>query len=295
MKGILMEKRIFTIILVVTVGVLVGVAVVKKQAREPLLRELLKRQNIMLGNQGRMEIKLTQGPGIGGSDNIQIAALVQKQVNLESRIAAIESQLKDIQKVAKLGKGSGGNARQAAPPVEDLSKVYDIAVAHSPVKGKKNAPVTIVEFIDFQCPYCARFHPPVVEVLKAYPDKVNYMVKNFPLSFHPEAKPAAKIAFAAGEQGKYWEMVDALLENGRNLNAAKYDELAELLKLNMKKFKADIKSKDSKWEEFIQKDMALASQVNVRGTPTIYINGKKTRARDVSSFKKEIDAILNKK
>jgi len=121
------------------------------------------------------------------------------------------------------------------------------------------------------------------------------MLKNFPLSFHQEAKPAAKAAFAAGEQGKYWEMADAIVENGKSLNAAKYEELAKNLGLNIKKFKADYESKDAQWEDYIQKDMALAVQVNVRGTPTFYINGKKTTARDVSSFKREIDQILNNK
>jgi len=152
-----------------------------------------------------------------------------------------------------------------------------------------------VEFVDFQCPFCARFHPPLNEVLKAYPKQVNYVVKNFPLAFHPQARPAAKVAFAAGEQGKYWEMVDALLENGSSLSEAKYNELAESLGLNVKKFMADYKNKDEQWEDYIQKDIALASQVNVRGTPTFYLNGKKTNARDVNGFKREIDQILNSK
>lgn len=283
-----MKKRIFTLTLVVIIGVLVGVAIVNKQAKAPLLREILDRQNAMLQAQNRMENNVALGQNIGGAS--QGASLLQRQQNLETRIAVLESQLKGLQDVIKQVK-QGGNARQA-PPQEDLSKVYDITVGHSPVKGNKDAPVMIVEFIDFQCPFCARFHPPVLEVLKAYPDKVNYMVKNFPLSFHPEAKPAAKAAFAAGEQGKYWEMVDVLLENGRELSETKYNELAKGLGLNVEKFLKDYKEKDAQWEDYIQKDMTLASQVNVRGTPTFYINGRKTNARDFNSLKKEIDEIL---
>ena len=284
-----MEKRIFTLILVVIIGVLVGVGVVTKQAKDPLLRELLSRQNAMLQAQSRIEKSLTSP---GGARGDQISGLVQKQQDLETRLAALETKIKSLEGAVQQAKGSGGNVRQAPPP-EDLSTVYDITVDHSYVRGDKNAPVMIVEFIDFQCPFCARFHPPVNEALKAYPKKVKYMVKNFPLGFHPEAKPAAKAAFAAGEQGKYWEMVDILLENGSNLNAAKYEELAESLGLNMKKFNADYKDKDSQWEDYIQKDIVLAGKVNVRGTPTFYINGKKTNARDLAGFKREIDQILN--
>jgi len=285
-----MEKKIFTMVVVVAIGVLVGVTIVTKQAREPLLRELLKRQNTMLQAQNRIEKNLTS-PAAG--DN-RIGALLQKQQVLEARLTALETKIKGLEGTVQQAKGSGGNVRQAPPP-EDLSKVYDIEIAHSFVKGNKNAPVTIVEFSDFQCPFCARFHPPILEVLKAYPDKVNFMVKNFPLGFHPQARPAAKAAFAAGEQGKYWEMVDALLENGQSLSEEKFKELAENLGLNVKKFLADYKNKDAQWEDYIQKDIALAGQVNVRGTPTFYINGKKTNARDVASFKREIDQILNSK
>ena len=283
-----MEKRIFTLILVVIIGVLVGVGIVSKQGRESLLHTVLERQNAMLTAQKRFEGNVPAGSLGQGSGT---GALLQKQNQMEARIVALETQLAGLKNAIKQA-GNGGNARQAPPP-EDLSTVYDITVDHSYLKGNKDAPVTIVEFVDFQCPFCARFHLPVNEAVKAYPDQVNYMVKNFPLDFHPEARPAAKAAFAAGEQGKYWEMVDVLLENGSQLNEAKYKELAGNLGLNVEQFLADYKNKDAQWEGYIQKDMTLASQIDVRGTPTFYINGKKTNARDLNSFKREIDQILN--
>jgi protein-disulfide isomerase len=280
-----MQKKIITLILVVTIGVLVGVTVVKKQAREPLLRGILKSQQIILQTQSRIEKKLDGEKGnvfSGGSSQV-----MQKISGLEKRLAALEVQLKDLKK-------AGGNVRQAPPP-EDLSKVHTIPVDHSEVKGNKNAPVTIVEFVDFQCPFCARFHAPILEVLKAYPKDVNYVLKNFPLGFHDQAKPAGKAAFAAGEQGKYWEMVEKLLENGKSLNDEAFKKFAGDLGLDVKKFMDDYTNKDSQWEGYIQKDMSLAQQVGVRGTPTFYINGRKTRARDFSSFKKEVDQILSGK
>ena len=280
-----MERKIFTIILVAIVGVLAGVGIVSKQAREPLLRQLVESQKDILEWQNKIEGKIAPAQGSGAAGSPQIAALIQTQQSLETRIAALEAKLNKLQQ-------AGADAQQGPPP-EDLSKVYDMPVAHSPVKGDKNAPVTIVEFVDFQCPFCARFHPPVNEALKAYPKNVNLMVKNFPLNFHPEARPAAKAAFAAGEQGKYWEMVDALLENGRELGEAKYKELAGKLGLDVNRFLKDWKEKDAQWEDYIEKDIALGAQVSVRGTPTFFLNGRKTNARDFQSLKSEIDAILN--
>ncbi len=287
-----MQKRIFTLILVVVIGIFAGVSIVKKQAREPVLRELLKNQNIILQAQRRLEKKLTSGEDITGALVLQDSTAARRLENIEKRLSALEADWKGLQGGLKQAKGSAGNTRQAPPP-EDLSKVYDIPVAHSLVKGNKKAPITIVEFVDYQCPFCARFHPPVTEVLKAYPKEVNYVLKNFPLSFHKQARPAAKAAFAAGEQGKYWEMADALLENGKSLSEEKFKELAGNLGLNVEKFMNDYRSKDAQWEKYIQADMDLAQQVGVRGTPTFYINGKKTNARDVNSFKTEIDKILN--
>ncbi len=178
------------------------------------------------------------------------------------------------------------------PPSEDLGKAYTIPVGNSVVVGKKDAPVTIVQFTDLQCPFCARFYPPVKEALKAYPDKVNFIIKNFPLSFHPNARPAAKVALAANEQGKYIEMVELLLANGANVSEDKLKEYTKQLGLNKRKLMDDLKNKDARYEAQIKADMDLGAQVDVRGTPTFYMNGKKTMARDFNGFKTQIDALL---
>lgn len=288
-----MQNKIFTLILVVIIGVLVGVGVVTKQAREPLLRELLRQQSAVVQTVARVEKTLNNI--IAEDDDDDAKADGQDNNNLAARVAVLERQVKNFQNLLQEAGGGAGNLPSQAPPAEDLSKVYDIPVDHSPVRGSKNAPVTIVEFMDFQCPFCARFHAPILETLKAYPDKVNYIVKSYPLPFHPQAKPAAKAALAAGEQGKYWEMVDALLENGGALGEQKFEELAGKLGLDVKRFMSDYKNKDAQWEDYIQKDMSLAGQVDARGTPTFYINGKKTNARDLNGFKQEIDQILKNK
>src|SRR3989338_3348770 len=178
-----MERRIFMMIAVAIVGILVGVGVVSKQSKDPLLRQIIENQNQMISWQNQQGRSGVPGQNFQAGNNNQVAAIMQTQQNLENRIVAIETQLKVFQQAL----AGAGNAPKnpPQPPPEDLTTVYEIPVDHSPVKGNKNARVTIVEFMDFQCPFCARFHPPVEEVLKAYPKDVNLIIKNFPLGFHP--------------------------------------------------------------------------------------------------------------
>ena len=193
----------------------------------------------------------------------------------------------------KIGTAAAGQPSQPQqPPSEDYNKVYTINPGNSVIIGNKNAPVTLVEFADLQCPFCARFYSLVKGALAAYPDKVRVIVKNFPLPFHPNARPAAKLALAANEQGKYRQMMETLLENGADVSDAKIKEYAQKLGLNYNKLMADYKNKDAQWEKQIQDDMQLVQSSDVRGTPTFFLNGHKTSARDDSSLKKEIDRIL---
>ena len=273
-----MSKKILSIFGIIAVGIFIGVTVAGMQIRVITFNTLLRQQTEILTTLKKQQEaldQLTKADHQGPQGNVDWNALLGAAKNAPSNVPP--------------------PAQPPQPQGEDFSKVYNIPQDHSPLKGKKSAPVTIVEFVDFQCPFCARFHAPVVETLSAYPDKVNYILKNFPLSFHPQSRPAAKAALAAGEQGKYYEMVDALLENNTRLSEETFKELAGKLGLNVKNFLKDYKDKDAQWEQYIQADMKLADQVDVRGTPTFYINGHKTNARDLQSFKQEIDGILNKK
>ncbi|HNV23966.1 MAG TPA: thioredoxin domain-containing protein, partial [Candidatus Omnitrophota bacterium] len=258
---------------------LVGIMIVGAQFN---IQKLFSQQERVFKSQLRLEKMLLE------------AKKDQKIAELEKRVAELEGQWNKLKAVFQgLGQGQGPQAPQ--PPQEDFSKVYDIPVMHSFVRGNKDAAITIVEFVDFQCPFSARFYGPLKETLQAYPQDVQFILKNFPLDFHPQAKPAAKAAFAAGEQGKYYEMADMILENARELSDAKYKEFAEKLGLDVAKFEKDFKEKDAAYEDMIQKDMELGNNVDVRGTPTFYLNGKKTMARSLDAFKKEIDEILKNK
>ena len=267
----------FVLAMVVVVAVFVGVSLTVQQVNHPIMRRLVAQQEEILSLEKKIDRVLSASPtSAPGADDLQ---LVSKK--LDTVLIA----LRPLQQLQQAQQGP-------QMPSDEYTKVHAIDLGQSPVKGNKDAPITIVEFMDFQCPFCARFHPAVNEVLAAYPDKVKFVIKNFPLSFHPNAKPAAKAALAAGEQGKYYEMADLLLNNNQNLNEEAFKAHAKTLGLNVNKFMKDLKDKDAQWEKIIGDDTKLGESVDVRGTPTYFINGRKTMARDLASYKKEIDAIV---
>ena len=110
---------------------------------------------------------------------------------------------------------------------EDFERVYSIPIDGSPIRGNPSAPITIVEFADFQCPFCAATSPLIQQTLETYGDQVRIVYKHFPLSFHRAARPAAIASMAAQEQGRFWELHDVMLESYRTLSAGRLPEYAE--------------------------------------------------------------------
>ncbi|HDH04124.1 MAG TPA: hypothetical protein ENG75_02150 [Nitrospirae bacterium] len=225
--------------------------------------------------------------GCANKNKLDDLADGQKEISagitaVEKRLNAIEENQKETMKLFK--------PRRAAA---DYNRVYKIPVGSSAVKGKKDAPVTIVEFSDFQCPYCAGLQSTLQQVLKAYPDSVRLVLKDFPLSFHKYAKDAARAARAAGEQGKYWEMHDLIFENFKGLNSDIFKKFAEKLNLDLNKFMADYKS--GKYDNLIQQDINLGKSLGVTGTPTLFVNGKRMQRRSFDDFKAAIEESLKKK
>ncbi|MEW6600041.1 MAG: thioredoxin domain-containing protein [Nitrospirota bacterium] len=212
-------------------------------------------------------------------------AQFQKQVL--ARLDQIEANQKTMAKAVQ-------QVPAAAPqrPAVDYNKVHNIPIGMSPVKGRREAPVTIVEFSDFQCPYCSRLQPTIKQVLDAYPKDVKLVFKDFPLSFHQQAKNASKATRAAGEQGKYWEMHDMIFENYNQLNDNSYKEFASKLQLNEARFLADFSS--NKYDALIQQDITLGQSIGVGGTPTLFMNGKRMQGRSFDDFKGLIEGYLKK-
>ena len=219
-------------------------------------------------------------------------------VDLKTRVASLENNLNQMRTMmANMARPQPQQPMPQqptpqGPPPEDMNSVYPLPLEGSYVYGKPNAPATIVVFNDFQCPFCSRFYPGAHDVVKALPNKVNLVLKHFPLGFHPMAKPAAKAALAAGLQGKFYEMSDLLFQNAAALSDEKFKELAKQAGLNVNQFNKDLKEKDAEFEQKIQADMALAQRSAVQGTPTYFLNGKKSNARDLEMWKREVEAAV---
>ncbi len=209
---------------------------------------------------------------------------------LKAQQAQILAKLGEIEKKA----GSAPAARPGPPP-EDFNKVHAINTKGSPVLGNPDAPVSIVEYSDFQCPFCSRVQPVLKEVLQKYPDKVNLVFKHFPLSFHRAARPAAIASMAANDQGKFWELHDILFENQRALEADKLEEYAAKAGLDMERFKKDMADNKAKYEAQVDGDFKQCQSIDVRGTPSLYIGGKKVRSRSVEAMGAMVEEAIKAK
>lgn len=163
--------------------------------------------------------------------------------------------------------------------------------ATAAAKGPATAPVTIVEYSDYQCPFCRRAHPTVERILKEYPDKVRLVFRDYPLNFHPRAVPASVAARCAGEQNKFWEYHTHLMEVNGDLSDADLGKRATELGLDMPAFDACYASK--KYEAAIQSDFQAGAAVGVTGTPAFFINGRMlVGARPYEDFKDIVDDEL---
>jgi predicted DsbA family dithiol-disulfide isomerase len=142
----------------------------------------------------------------------------------------------------------------------------------APTSGKKDAPVTLVEFSDFQCPFCKTAVPGIKQVEKAYADKVQIVYRQYPIpSLHPNAFKAAEASLCANEQGKFWALHDAMFEDQNKLSVSDLKATARRLGMDQKKFDGCLDS--GRYVEQVQNDQKEAQRVGVNGTPTLFING----------------------
>lgn len=210
----------------------------------------------------------------------------------------------DVARAADAGTKSAATAPTAAAAANagapvTVSKIAPVE-ADDHVRGAKDAPITIVEYSDFQCPFCARFHPTLQQMMKDYDGKVRWVYRHFPLSFHEEAENAAEAAECAGEQGKFWEYGDKLVENYSSLGEEAYKKIATELGLNASQFDA-CRSSD-KFLARVANDAKEGAAAGVTGTPGTFIfktNAKGTDAATVikgaqsaSAVKAAIEALL---
>jgi len=142
------------------------------------------------------------------------------------------------------------------------------------IQGNGNAEVTIVEYGDYQCPHCGAAHPILKKMMAELGSQIRFVFRNFPLSeMHEYARPAALAAEAAGQQGKFWEMHDAIYENQLNLSTRLFIDLAEQLGLDIDNFKNAMQ--DQRLDEKVEGDFESGMMSGVNGTPTFFVNGEK--------------------
>jgi protein-disulfide isomerase len=209
----------------------------------------------------------------------QIREFLQSQRRLQARAQLVDELMHAREDVRVL----------LDPPRQEV-KLTD----HDPMLGPANAPVTIIEFSDYQCPYCARVVPTLKKLKAEYGDKVRIVFKDFPLPNHPQAPKAAEAAHCAGEQGKYWEMHDRMFGHQGALLVPQLKESAAALGLDAAKFEQCLDS--GKYAGVVQEDLEYGSDLGVSSTPSLYINGRPVvGAQPFDVFKRVIDEELARK
>lgn len=195
------------------------------------------------------------------------------------------------------GRGSAAAAtpsnQAAAAPTQQAFRRYDIPTDGFPSIGPADAPITLVEFSDYQCPYCQRWYEQVYQpLMDAYPGKIRLVYRNLPLTqIHPQAMSAAEAALCAGDQNAYWDFHNQLFENFDALGEDLYASLAADLGLDAAAFETCMSGR--KHQAAIQSDMQFALELGVQSTPTFFINGLAVvGAQPLSVFQQVIDREL---
>jgi protein-disulfide isomerase len=226
-----------------------------------------------------------------------LSAIRADMERIKTELDALKAQLGQV--VRFLNQQRGGQGGQAAP-----SGPVRAGVADAPVLGRPDAPVTLVEFSDYQCPFCQRFFVTTLPAIKKdYIDtgKVRYVFRDFPLDrIHPQARKAAEAAHCAGDQGKYWEMHDVLYRNQQALQVPELSEHARTLGLDAAKFDECLSS--GRHAGQVEKGLTDGAAAGVNGTPGFVVAKTKpgdtvegtpvVGAQPIEVFRKIIDQLL---
>jgi protein-disulfide isomerase len=206
--------------------------------------------------------------------------------NLRKDMRAVRT---DLAKILKGMNISTASTKRAAD-----TRIYDIRVGDSAILGRVDAPITITEFTDFDCPYCLKEVPKIKQILKEFPEDVRLVFKNYPLKKHVKAKPAHVAAELAKQEGgfdAFWKMHDTIVANNDHIEISDLRRYVEEQGLSLAKFNEAISSSDN-MDKLLYDDMQEAKKCNVTSTPTILINGLKMTKRDLGTYRSRIDQIL---
>lgn len=228
-----------------------------------------------------------QGNGSFAKLQETLAQIGDKQDKILTRLDEIEA------KVGKAGPAAPAQPDRAQPARPDPKATYKVTLDGANAKGPDTAKVTIVEWSDFQCPFCKRVNPTIDQLVKDYGDSLRVAFKHNPLPMHNRAMPAALAAEAAGKQGKFWEMHDKLFDNGRDLSDENIEGWAKELGMNVEQFKKDMA--DPALKKKILDQQSQGATLGARGTPAFFINGRfLSGAQPVDAFKSIIDEEMKK-
>ena len=225
-----------------------------------------------------------------------------KKVYEENKEALQNAPLESVKaKIVDYLKAQRSGVRQQAF-VEELKKKYptkislkapviEVSTGGRPVLGPANAPITIIEFSDYECPFCKRAEPALLQALATYKDKIKFAYRHYPLPFHQQARPASEAALCANAQGKYWEYHKKVFESA-SLAEDALKQIAKDLGLDTAKF--DTCLKNHEFAKDIDKDLEDGQAVGVNGTPAFFINGRMlSGAQPFEKFKELIDQALS--
>lgn len=225
---------------------------------------------------GVLALALLMSQGSGAAQNDDLARLKDEVARLNAQQQQILASLDELKKMMK------GPGQPALKPPQTMG------VADEPYKGEPAARLAIIEYADFQCPFCRRFeHDIYPQIRDSYINtgKLKYFHRDMPLPFHQGAMPAARAAHCASEQGKFWEMHDSLLGDSASLSAADIDERAGKLGLNVAELDKCISS--DRFADIIQRSVTEANEMQVSGTPTFIIGTLDAQGK-VMSVKKTV-------
>lgn len=218
-------------------------------------------------------LKITREQDCSCLCGMKVAECVNRDPNCSYAKSLVGIAIKGVQEgksLVEISKMMDASPKAHRPKL--LEDPVAIPVAGSPTRGPNDARITLVEFSDFECPYCSLAVGEVNSIMTAYPKDIKLIYKQFPLSMHPHAPLAAAASLAANQQGKFWQMHDALFKNFRKLSRENILAIAKDLGLDMDKFTADLDS--PKYQAVIKKDLADGESAGVYGTPSFFVNGK---------------------
>jgi len=196
-----------------------------------------------------------------------------------------------VERAARLA-SEGKSAADIETAVKYIAGWARVDLTGSPRKGRADSPIVVVEYSEYQCPFCKRAQGTMHDLEEKYGDKVSFVFKHYPLAKHAQAKPAALASIAAERQGKFWEYKHALFEHQKDLRTEGiYDQIAQEIGLNMEQFHRDLA--DPTLEDQIKADVIQAKKVGVTGTPCFFVNGYKLKgAKPLDAFVDVIDREL---